>query len=80
MNSSIHESIGIPPAQLQFGNAVDLDHGIFLQVPQTTLNANVSLSNISSDMLNMPNKLLRSSATSILPTTINSTFNGNLLM
>ena len=29
MNSSIHESIGVTPAQILFGNAIDLDRGIF---------------------------------------------------
>jgi len=30
LNSTIHESIGMTPAQLLFGNNVDLDRGIFL--------------------------------------------------
>ena len=33
MNASIHESIGVSPAQLLFGNAVDLDRGLFLEQP-----------------------------------------------
>jgi hypothetical protein len=62
MNSSIHESIGVSPAQLLFGNAVNLDQGIFLPIPQTMLDADVALSTITSDMLNMQNKLLLKAA------------------
>ena len=32
MNASVHSSIGVSPAQLLFGNSIDLDRGIF--VPQ----------------------------------------------
>ena len=30
MNSSIHESLGVSPAQILFGNSINLDKGIFL--------------------------------------------------
>lgn len=30
MNSSIHESLGVSPAQILFGNSINLDRGIFL--------------------------------------------------
>jgi len=29
LNATVHESIGVSPAQLLFGNAIDLDRGLF---------------------------------------------------
>ena len=31
MNASVHHSTGVTPAQIMFGNAIDLDRGIFLE-------------------------------------------------
>jgi hypothetical protein len=30
LNSEVHDRIGVSPAQLLYGNAINLDHGIFL--------------------------------------------------
>jgi hypothetical protein len=32
VNASVHESLGVSPAQILFGNAVDLDRGLFIPV------------------------------------------------
>ena len=31
MNSCVHRETGVTPAEIMFGNAVDLDRGIFLE-------------------------------------------------
>jgi transposase InsO family protein len=36
MNSSVHSSIGVTPASILFGNAIDLDRGIFSHSRRTT--------------------------------------------
>ena len=51
MNSSVHQSIGVTPAQLLFGNAIDLDRGVFLEyIPNSK--TKTKLSTWAADMLN----------------------------
>lgn len=58
INASVHESIGVSPAQLLFGNAITLDRGIFL--PQSELNSTdtINLSEWVNKMYDMQAKLL----------------------
>ena len=53
LNSIVHDSIGVSPAQLLYGNAINLNRGIFLQfdaIPRMT-----SLSNFTQEMLSTQN-------------------------
>ena len=55
MNSCIHRSTGVTPAEILFGNAVDLDRGIFLDyIPE---NSSKRLSNWMADMRKAQAKL-----------------------
>ena len=35
INSTVNEKLGVSPSQLLFGNAVDLDRGLFVSVKDT---------------------------------------------
>jgi hypothetical protein len=73
MNASVHSSIGVSPAQLLFGNAVNLDKGIFLPADTNNLhdgategsnngNNKVQLSKWIDRMLSQQTTLLRIAA------------------
>jgi hypothetical protein len=50
MNSLTVESLGVAPSSILFGNAIDLDRGIFLP-HMTKANAEMKLSKWTADML-----------------------------
>ena len=56
LNSEVHENIGVSPADLLYGNAINLDRGILL--PFSTNYTNVELSKYTSDHLLAQNKLI----------------------
>ena len=56
INSEIHSRIGVSPNELVFGGKIDLDGG-FLTTP-IVQSQNVNISNWSSDMINLQNKLV----------------------
>jgi len=56
LNSEIHDSIGVSPAQLLYGNAINLDRGIFL--PFDAVPSLNNLSDFTQEMLNTQNRLL----------------------
>jgi hypothetical protein len=68
MNSTVHSSTGVSPAQLLFGNAVNLDRGIFLPAENETSSNNKrdnkksSLSKWIDTMLSQQMTLLRIAA------------------
>jgi hypothetical protein len=51
INSSVHKTIGVTPAELLFGNAVHLDRGIFLDYTPGDLSKDIKLSAWTADML-----------------------------
>ena len=58
-NSTIHESIGVSPAQLLFGNAIDLDRGLFTPVePMFASDVPTAVAQWSMEMLKMQSELL----------------------
>ena len=50
MNAEVHESIGVSPSQILFGNAINLDRGIFVPF-KPEMNKTVALSEWTSNML-----------------------------
>ena len=56
LNSEVHDSIGVSPAQLLYGNAIDLDRGIFLPFDAVPKESN--LSKFTQNMLSTQNRLL----------------------
>jgi hypothetical protein len=60
LNNNIGESNGTSPAQLMFGNSINLDRQLFLTKPVTKLD--VSLSKWAADMLNTQDKLIKQAA------------------
>jgi len=56
MNSSVHSSTGVSPASLLFGDAINLDRGIF--IPMEVVEESKTLSQWSSDMLQTQLKLI----------------------
>jgi hypothetical protein len=61
MNATVHDSIGVTPASLLFGNMLNLDRGIFLPLealPDRDNGIPPSLSKWSSDMLRDQQRLL----------------------
>lgn len=60
MNASVHSSIGVSPAQLLFGNAIDLDRGILTPFHNNTSDGErVPLSDWASKMLSKQDELLK---------------------
>ena len=60
LNNNIGESNGTSPAQLMFGNAINLDRQLFLTKPVTKMD--VSLSKWAANMLNTQDKLIKHAA------------------
>jgi hypothetical protein len=58
MNASVHESIGVSPAQLLFGNSLNLELKMLTNPPESSDGKGGSLSKWSSNMLNAQNILL----------------------
>ncbi len=58
MNASVHDSIGVSPAQLLFGNAITLDRGILLPFNSNS-SEQISLSEWASKMLLKQEELLK---------------------
>jgi hypothetical protein len=58
MNASVHDSIGVSPAQLLFGNSINLDRGIFLPFVDKS-GETVSLSEWATKMLSKQADLLK---------------------
>jgi transposase InsO family protein len=57
-NSTIHESIGVSPAQLLFGNAIDLDRGLFTPVESMfASDVPTAIAQWSMEMLKMQSEL-----------------------
>lgn len=59
MNASVHESIGVSPAQLLFGNAITLDRGILLPHNIVDNHNSVKLSDWADKMLSKQATLLQ---------------------
>ena len=57
MNSTVHSSIGVSPSQLLFGNAINLDRGIFLPTNMYD-NKDIELSKWAADMLKQQSALI----------------------
>jgi len=52
MNASIHSALGVSPAQILFGNAIDLDRNLFPMAKEFSISyANLTLSQYASDLL-----------------------------
>ena len=52
MNSSIHSALGVSPAQILFGNVINLDRNLFPTAKEFSISyANLSLSKYASDLL-----------------------------
>lgn len=62
VNTTIHSSIGTSPARLLFGNAVNLDRGLFIPGENISLPTKVSLQEWSTKMLNRQAELLQIAA------------------
>ena len=60
LNSTVHDSIGVAPATLVYGNSINLDRGIFL--PNEASNTTHQLSEWSQSMLNTQKKLIEISS------------------
>jgi hypothetical protein len=59
INSSIDSSIGVSPAQILFGNSIQLDNGIFLPLPQINDTfGTISFSKWSDQMINTQNLVI----------------------
>ena len=51
MNASVHSAIGTTPASIVFGNAIDLDRGIFLPYAPSTHGKDIRLTEWTQKML-----------------------------
>jgi hypothetical protein len=58
MNSSVHSATGVTPASLLYGNAIDLDRGIFLPL-EAVDQEETKLSDWTADMLQTQARLIR---------------------
>ena len=59
LNATVHESIGVSPAQLLFGNAIDLDRGLFTPIePMFESDVPTAISQWAMEMLNMQRELM----------------------
>ena len=62
INATVHERTGVTPAQLLFGNTINLDHGIILplateaveKIESITISISVWLDMMLSDQLKLP--------------------------
>ena len=63
LNATVHSSIGTSPANLLFGNSINLDSGITL--PYENLNNDLNLSDWSADMLAIQQSLLNIAAATL---------------
>lgn len=57
MNASVHDAIGVSPAQLLFGNSITLDRGVI--IPSTSDGKEVNLSDWAKQMLDKQEELLK---------------------
>ena len=60
MNSCKHDSTGVTPAQLLFGNAINLDRGVLFELPSTSEHHEESVQNWQHNMTKMQNLLIQS--------------------
>jgi len=52
INSSVHSALGVSPAQILFGNVIDLDRSLFPTAKEFSISyANLSLSKFASDLI-----------------------------
>ena len=58
MNATVHESIGVSPAQLLFGNAITLDRGIFLPHQKSGESAEIKLSAWAAKMIHLQAEII----------------------
>lgn len=58
-NAEVHESLGVSPAQILFGNAITLDRGIFLPHTMTGDKPGIPLSEWTSKMLHSQEEIIR---------------------
>jgi hypothetical protein len=59
LNATVHESIGVSPSQILFGNAIDLDRGLLMPLETPNSDLSTALSEWSAAMLNMQSKLIK---------------------
>ena len=59
LNATVHESIGVSPSQILFGNAIDLDRGLLMPLETPNNDLSTALSEWSAAMLNMQSKLIK---------------------
>jgi hypothetical protein len=60
LNATVHESIGVSPAQLLFGNAIDLDRGLFTPLQDHLIESDVptAISEWAMEMIKIQSDLL----------------------
>jgi transposase InsO family protein len=64
MNASVHNSIGVSPAQLLFGNSIDLDRGVLLPYKPENSAERIPLSEWAVKMLSKQEELLNAAKSS----------------
>ena len=60
LNATVHESIGVSPAQLLFGNAIDLDRGLFTPLQDHMIESDIptAISEWAMEMIKIQSELL----------------------
>jgi transposase InsO family protein len=59
LNATVHESIGVSPSQILFGNAIELDRGLLMPLETPNDDLSTALSEWSAAMLQMQSKLIK---------------------